>query len=38
MTDTLWETIRKEAEEDIVRREPMLASFFYQVILNHKHL
>ncbi len=35
MTDTLWETIRQEAEED-VRREPLLASFFYQIILNHK--
>lgn len=35
MSDTLWETIRREAEEE-VRREPLLASFFYQVILNHK--
>lgn len=34
-TDILWETIRREAQEDI-DREPMLASFFYQVILNHR--
>ena len=34
-TDMLWETIRREAQEDIAR-EPMLASFFYQVIMNHR--
>lgn len=35
--DTLWERIRGEAQED-TRQEPMLASFFHQVILNHKSL
>lgn len=34
-TDTLWQAIRREAEEDVAR-EPLLASFFYQVILNHR--
>jgi len=34
-TDALWETIRAEAVDDVAR-EPMLASFFYQVILNHR--
>jgi serine O-acetyltransferase len=35
--DPLWEKIRLEAEED-TRAEPMLASFFHQIILNHKSL
>ena len=33
--DTIWETIRREAEED-ARTEPMLASFLHSVVLNHK--
>lgn len=33
----LWEIIREEATAD-TRQEPMLASFFHQVILNHKSL
>ena len=37
MGDPLWEKIRLEAEED-TRAEPMLASFFHQIILNHKSL
>lgn len=33
--DGVWETIQEEAQE-ATRREPMLASFFHQVILNHR--
>jgi serine O-acetyltransferase len=35
--DPIWKTIRQEAEED-ARCEPMLASFLYSVVLNHKRL
>ena len=35
--DPIWEKIRAEAEED-AEREPMLASFLYSVVLNHKRL
>ncbi|HOZ49277.1 MAG TPA: serine O-acetyltransferase [Candidatus Hydrogenedentes bacterium] len=35
--DPIWNTIRTEVEEDI-RREPLLASFLYAVVLNHKTL
>lgn len=37
MHDPIWETIRDEAEED-ARHEPMLASFLYAVVLNHRGL
>jgi serine O-acetyltransferase len=35
--DPIWEKIRSEAEED-AKREPMLASFLYSVVLNHRCL
>jgi len=35
--DPIWETIRDEVAED-ARHEPMLASFLYAVVLNHKSL
>ncbi len=35
--DPVWESIRMEVEED-AKREPMLASFLYAVVLNHKRL
>ena len=35
--DEVWDTIRDEAAEDTAR-EPMLASFFHQIILNHRTL
>jgi serine O-acetyltransferase len=35
--DPIWETIQQEATE-FSQREPMLASFFYATILNHKSL
>lgn len=35
--DSIWEIIRAEALEDI-REEPMLASYYHQVILNHRTL
>lgn len=35
--DHIWESIRTEAR-DATQREPMLASFFHQVILNHKSM
>jgi len=35
--DPIWEKIRGEAEED-ARQEPLLASFLYSVVLNHKSL
>ncbi|HOV72383.1 MAG TPA: serine O-acetyltransferase [Candidatus Hydrogenedentes bacterium] len=35
--DPIWETIRAEAAEE-ARNEPMLASFLYSVVLNHKRL
>jgi serine O-acetyltransferase len=35
--DPVWARIRKEAE-DIVRREPELATFVYSTILNHDRL
>jgi serine O-acetyltransferase len=35
--DPLWEAIQQEATE-FSQREPMLASFFYATILNHKSL
>ncbi|HIJ74574.1 MAG TPA: serine O-acetyltransferase [Candidatus Hydrogenedentes bacterium] len=33
--DEIWEAIRQEAERD-AQSEPMLASFLYAVVLNHK--
>lgn len=33
--DPIWQAIRNEADED-ARREPMLASFLFAVLLNHK--
>lgn len=35
--DPIWEAIRTEAEQD-AKSEPMLASFLYSVVLNHKSL
>jgi len=35
--DPMWEVIRAEAEED-AQREPMLASFLFVVLLNHKSI
>lgn len=35
--DGIWERIRAEVEED-ARAEPMLASFLYAVVLNHRSL
>lgn len=36
-SDTIWEAIREEVAED-AHNEPMLASFLYAVVLNHKTL
>jgi serine O-acetyltransferase len=35
--DPIWQTIREEATRD-AQQEPMLASFLYSVVLNHKCL
>src|SRR5947199_6444324 len=35
--DPIWDRIRTEAE-DIVRREPELASFIYSSVLHHERL
>ncbi len=35
--DAVWQRIREEIERD-VREEPLLASFLYGVVLNHKRL
>src|ERR1700756_4794213 len=35
--DPIWERIRLEAE-DIVRREPELATFIYSIVLHHDRL
>ena len=35
--DPVWSRIRTEAEE-IVRREPELATFIYSTILHHNHI
>lgn len=35
--DPIWATIREEVAKD-ARQEPMLASFLYAVVLNHKSL
>ncbi len=35
--DPIWQRIREEAAEDAAR-EPMLASFLYSVVLNHRRL
>ena len=35
--DPIWERVRGEAE-DIVRREPELASFIYSTVLHHECL
>ncbi len=35
--DTIWQTIRTEAEAD-ARDEPVLASFLYNTIINHESL
>src|SRR5256885_15389672 len=35
--DPIWDRIRNEAE-DIVRREPELASFIYSTVLHHERL
>lgn len=36
-TDPIWQSIRSEIE-DIVAREPMLASYLYETVLNHARL
>ncbi len=35
--DMVWESIRTEVSED-AKNEPMLASFLYSVVLNHKRM
>src|SRR4051794_41593135 len=35
--DPIWDRVRTEAE-DIVRREPELASFIYSIVLHHERL
>src|SRR5437879_13797909 len=35
--DPIWDRVRNEAE-DIVRREPELASFIYSTVLHHERL
>lgn len=35
--DPIWDRVRTEAE-DIVRREPELASFIYSTVLHHDRL
>src|SRR5882672_6002358 len=35
--DPIWDRVRGEAE-DIVRREPELASFIYSTVLHHERL
>ena len=35
--DPIWDRVRNEAE-DIVRREPELASFLYSTVLHHERL
>lgn len=35
--DPIWDRIRHEAEE-IVRREPELATFIYSTVLHHSRL
>ena len=35
--DPIWDRVRGEAE-DIVRREPELASFIYSIVLHHERL
>lgn len=35
--DPMWEAIRLESEEE-ARREPMLASFLYATVLNHRSI
>src|SRR5258707_2978254 len=35
--DPIWDRVRDEAE-DIVRREPELASFIYSTVLHHERL
>ena len=35
--DPIWDRVRNEAE-DIVRREPELASFIYSIVLHHDRL
>ena len=35
--DPVWDRVRAEAE-DIVRREPELASFIYSTVLHHERL
>ena len=35
--DPIWDRVRTEAE-DIVRREPELASFIYSTVLHHERL
>src|ERR1700723_952371 len=35
--DPIWDRVRSEAE-DIVRREPELASFIYSAVLHHERL
>ncbi|MBT6059542.1 MAG: serine O-acetyltransferase, partial [Gammaproteobacteria bacterium] len=37
MSDEIWNKLRKEAEE-VIKQEPLLASYVYACILNHDSL
>ena len=37
MTSEIWRQLREEAEE-VIRREPLLASYVYACVLNHRDL
>lgn len=37
MQDRIWETLRAEASE-LIAREPLMASYVYACVLNHKNL
>ena len=37
MTNELWQTLRAEAEE-VIKQEPLLASYVYACVLNHDSL
>ena len=37
MTNELWQTLRTEAQE-VIKQEPLLASYVYACVLNHDSL
>ena len=37
MTDELWQQLRRDAEQ-VIKQEPLLASYVYACILNHDSL